>query len=322
MSTTDAAAASKHPTGRAKPGAWGRLCKDIAKSYWLYLMVLPGFLFFVIFKYIPMGGTVIAFQNYFPFLGISKSQWVGFKHFETLFASGTFWMLFRNTIIISLLNLVFFFPAPIIIALLLNEIRLQYFKRTIQTLIYIPHFISWPVVVGIVYIFLTTDGGLLNQLLVSLGYSKINFLASEGWFRPLVVIEMMWKETGWGTIIFLAALAGVDPQLYEAARMDGANRWRQLWHVTLPAIRSTIVILLILRMGDILDLSFEQIYLMMNALNASVSEVFDTFVYKTGIQQGNFSYSAAVGLFKSAVGLIMVTAANYLAKKVGEEGIF
>jgi len=211
---------------------------------------------------------------------------------------------------------------PIVIALMLNELRHHLFKRTIQTLVYIPHFMSWVVVVGIAYIFLTTEGGIVNDLLVYFGWEKINFLASNEWFRTIVTAEVIWKETGWGTIIFLAALSGVDPQLYEAARMDGANRPRQLWHITLPAIRSTIIILLILRLGNFLDTGFEQIFLMLNAMNREVGEVFDTYVYSVGISQGQYSFSTAVGLFKSLVGLVLVVVANHLAKRFGEEGIY
>lgn len=306
----------RNPSGKAKR------IRRMIKNRWLYLMILPGLLYFLIFKYIPMWGVMIAFQNYMPFLGITGSEWVGFQHFERFFSDPVFWRLFRNTIILAVYNLAFFFPLPIIIALLLNEVRLEIYKRWVQTLLYVPHFVSWVVVVGIVYIFFTTEGGIVNEWIASLGFEKIPFLLSKEWFRTMITAEVIWKESGWGTIIFLAALAGVDPQLYEAARIDGANRWRQLWHITLPAIRSTIVILLILRLGNFLDTGFEQIFLMLNAMNREVGEVFDTYVYTIGIQQGQFSYSTAVGLFKSVVGLILVVAANWLAQKFGEEGVY
>jgi putative aldouronate transport system permease protein len=296
--------------------------KRMLKNRWLYLMLLPGMLYFVIFRYLPMWGIVIAFQNYQPSLGISGSQWVGLKHFSRFFMDADFWFLFKNTLILAIYNLIFFFPLPIILALMLNEVRIEVYKRIIQTLVYVPHFVSWVVVVGIAYIFFTTEGGIVNELAASLGLEKIQFLMSEDWFRTMIVGEVIWKETGWGTILFLAALAGVDPQLYEAARMDGANRWRQLWHVTMPAIRSTIVILLILRLGSFLDTGFEQIYLMLNPLNREVGEVFDTYVYSVGVERAQFSYSTAVGLFKSLVGLLLVLSANYFAKKVGEEGVY
>ncbi len=204
---------------------------------------------------------------------------------------------------------------------MLNELRSQAYKKWIQTMVYIPHFMSWVVIVSIAYLFFTTEGGLVNEAIASMGGEKIQFLLSPGWFRTFITGEVMWKETGWGTIIFLAALAGVDTQLYEAAKIDGAGRMRQLWHITLPAIRSTIIILLILRLGNFLDTGFEQIFLMLNSLNREVGEVFDTYVYTTGISQGEYSYSTAVGLFKSVVGLVLVFGSNFIAKRFGEEGI-
>lgn len=298
------------------------LRKRMFGNRWLYVMLLPGMIYFLIYKYIPMLGLLITFQNYQPFLGITGSKWVGFDHFIRFFSEPTFWMLFRNTLILACYNILFFFPLPIIVALMLNEMAREGLKRTIQTLIYIPHFVSWVVVVGIVYLFFTTEGGIINEWLAFLGFKKIPFLLSESWFRTMIIGEVIWKETGWGTIIFLAALAGVNPSLYEASRIDGAGRWRQLWHITLPAIRSTIVILLILRLGSFLDTGFEQIFLMLNSMNRNVAEVFDTYVYTAGIQQGQYSYSTAIGLFKSAVGLILVMGANYAAKKMDEEGVY
>jgi putative aldouronate transport system permease protein len=279
----------------------------LVRDRYLYGMLLPGILFFIIFKYVPMWGVLIAFKNYQPFLGFTGSEWVGLKHFIRLFTDPDFSKLFRNTIII---------------ALMLNELHHQWYKRFVQTVIYIPHFFSWVAVVGIAYVLFTTEGGAVNQLLESFGAEKINVLASESWFRTMITAEVVWKETGWGTIIFLAALAGVDPQLYEAARMDGANRWRQLWHITLPALRTVIVIMFILRLGSFLDTGFEQIFLMLNATNREVGEVFDTYVYTIGIINGQFSYSTAIGLFKSVIGLILVIAANHLAKVFGEEGVY
>lgn len=292
------------------------------KNRWLYMMLLPGVIYFVLFKYVPMWGVIIAFQKYQPFLGVWGSEWVGLLHFKKLFTEQAFFMLLRNTLLLFVWNLCFSFPAPIIIALLLNEMRAAWFKRSVQTLIYVPHFMSWVIVVSLTYIILTTEKGIVNEFIVALGGQKINFLLSEQWFRPIYVIQNIWKEAGWGTIIYLAALAGVDPLLYEASRIDGASRWRQMWHITLPSIRSVIVILLILRVGDILDLSFDQVFLMLNAMNRNVAEIFDTYVYTAGILQGQYSYSTAVGLFKSAVGLIMVVGANRLAKRFGEEGVF
>ncbi|WP_243767137.1 ABC transporter permease [Paenibacillus agricola] len=296
--------------------------RRLRRQKWFFIMLLPGLLYFLIYKYVPMWGILIAFQDYQPFLGFSGSKWVGLQHFRTFFGEETFWLLFRNTFILAVYNIVFFFPLPIVIALMLNEVRKDLFKRWIQTLIYVPHFVSWVVVVGISFIFFSTEGGIVNNALATMGQEPVKFLLSKDWFRTIITSQVMWKETGWGTIIFLAALAGVDPGLYEAARIDGANRWRQMWHITLPAIRSTIIILLILRIGTFLDSGFEQIFLMVNPLNREVGEVFDTYVYTTGISQGKFSYSTAVGVFKSIIGLILVTSANRLAKKFGEEGIY
>jgi putative aldouronate transport system permease protein len=296
--------------------------KILIRDRWLYLMLFPGLVYFILFKYFPMWGVLISFQDYQPYLGFWKSEWVGLKHFIRLFNEPTFGLLFWNTVVLAMYNLLFFFPLPIIVALMLNEVRKEFFKRFVQTLIYIPHFFSWVVVVGVFYILFTVEGGAVNELIVKMGGEKINFLLSAEWFRSMIMTEIIWKETGWGTIIFLAALAGVDPGLYEAAKIDGAGRLRQLWHITLPAIRGTIIILLILRLGDFMDTGFEQIILMLNALNREVGEVFDTYVYTTGINQGQFSYSTAVGLFKSVIGLILVLGTNALAKKAGEEGIY
>jgi len=299
-----------------------RLKKRLLKNRWMYYMLAPGVLYFILFKYLPMWGVLIAFQDYSPFTGFWGSPWIGLEHLRTFFGEAEFWLLFKNTFILAIYNIVFFFPLPIVIALLLNEIRVEVYKRTLQSFIYIPHFISWVVVVGLAYILFTTEGGIFNELIAAYGGEKVNFLLNQEWFRTMIVGEMIWKETGWGTILFLAALAGVDTQLYEAARIDGAGRWKQMIHVTLPAIRSTIVVLLILRLGSFLDVGFEQIFLMLNPMNRDVGEVFETYVYERGIQQGDFSYSTAVNLFKSAIGIALVVSANFFAKKVGEEGIY
>ncbi|WP_078546764.1 ABC transporter permease [Litchfieldia alkalitelluris] len=294
----------------------------LKRDKWLYVLLLPGVLYFLIFKYAPMWGIVIAFQNYSPFLGIAGSEWVGFSHFIDFFQNPDFFRLLRNTGILAMLDLIFFFPAPIILALMLNELRINMYKRTVQTMIYVPHFMSWVIIASITYIFFTTSGGAINELVSYFTGKEINFLSAPEWFRPLIMGQIIWKETGWGTVIFLAALASVDQEQYEAAIVDGAGRFRRLWHVTLPAVRSTIIVLLILRLGNFLDTGFQQIYLMSNSLNRDVADVFDTYVYFVGIQQGAFSYSTAVGLFKSIVGIILVLGANKLAKKVGQEGIF
>lgn len=296
--------------------------RRVKRNKMIYLMILPGLIYFLIYKYLPMYGLIISFQDYKPYRGIMGSEWVGFEHFNRLFTSQEFWMIFKNTLILFGLQIFIFFPIPIIISLMLNEIRHSFFKRGVQTLIYIPHFMSWVVIVSITYVMLTLDGGIVNAILEAMGFQKINFLLNENWFRPMYILQVIWREAGWGTIIFLAAITAVDPQLYEAARMDGANRFRQMWHITLPAIRNVIIVLLILKIGDVLELGFEHVYLLLNSSNRNVAEIFDTYVYVAGLQQGQFSYSTAVGFFKGAVGLVMVVFANWLAKKFNEEGIY
>ncbi|WP_169083404.1 ABC transporter permease [Paenibacillus sp. PL91] len=301
-----------------RPSVLRRLQKD----KWLYFLLLPGLLYFLLFKYVPMWGVLLAFKNYQPYTGFWNSEWVGVEHFRLFFSNPEFFMLLRNTLLLSFYNLLFFFPAPIILAILLNEVRIAIFKRSIQTMIYVPHFISMVIVASMTYVFLTTAGGPVNELIYAYTGQKIEFLASPEWFRTIIILQTIWKECGWGTIIFLAALAAVDVEQYEAAIMDGANRWKQIWHITLPSISSTIIILLILRMGNVLENGFEQIYLLLNPLNREVAEVFDTYVYMMGITQGAFSYSTAVGLFKAIIGVILVLGSNYLAKKFGQSGLY
>ena len=299
-----------------------RLKKHWNEQKWLYLLFLPGFLYFIIFKYIPMSGIAIAFQNFSPYAGFQGSEWVGLYHFKNLFTGSDFMMLLTNTLGISILSLVFYFPAPIILALFLNEIKSKKFKRVAQTFVYIPHFISFVIVATLTYQLFNISDGIVNQIIESITGNTVNFLGSPKYFRGMIVGQSIWKETGYGTIIFLAALSGVDTQLYEAARVDGAGRWRLMWHITLPAIKGTIIIMLILRVGSILNTGYEQIFLMSNDLNIAKAEVFDTYVYRRGIIQGQYSYATAVGLFKSVVGMTMVLTSNWIAKKSGESGIY
>jgi len=298
------------------------LWNTIKKYKAFYLMLLPGIIYFILFKYGPMSGLIIAFQNYNPFKGIFSSDFVGFDHFIRFLTSPECWQLFRNTILLAVYNLVLYFPLPIIIALMLNEIGNEYFKKLIQSLIYIPHFISWVVVVGLCYIMFNNQNGSITQLYQELTGKQLNLLMSETAFRPMIIAQMMWKEAGWGTIIFLAALAGVDVQLYEAAYIDGATNIQRLWHITLPSIRSTIVVMFILRLGKFMDTGFDQIFNMLNAMNRSVGEVFDTYIYQIGMIGGQYSYSTAVGFFKSIIALLLVIVTNHLSKKIGEDGVF
>lgn len=296
--------------------------QSIRRDKYLYLLALPGILFFLIFKYVPLGGLVIAFKDYSPYAGIAGSEWVGLEHFQRFFSNPEFLNLFRNTLAISFLNLFLYFPLPIVLAILLNELASQRFKKTIQTIIYMPHFLSWVIIVGISFLLLSQSGGIINELLAAMGLPKVDFLTNPKLFWLLLTLQNIWKDAGWGTILFLAAIAGTDPQLYEAAKIDGANRFRQMWHITLPSIRNVIVILLILRIGHTMDVGFEQVFLMSNGAVSDVADVFDTYVYRSGIQQGEFSYSAAIGFFKSVTGLILVVIANRMAKKFGEEGVY
>lgn len=297
------------------------LINRMKRERYIYLLLLPGILYFIVYRYVPMAGLVIAFQDYNPFAGFIKSDWVGLKHFTHMFANGEVVRVLSNTIQISLLQIFVAFPVSIILALMLNELRNETYKRLIQSMIYLPHFLSWVVVVGIFVVFMRGDG-LINSVLARFDIEPVDFLTNPAFFKPIIIIQSIWKEAGWGTIIFLAALAGVNPQLYEAARVDGASRWRQLWHVTLPAIRSVIIILFILRLGNVMDTGFEQIFLMLNPFNMDHGNVLDTYVYFKGIQQGNISFATAVGMFKGLVGLVLVLGANKLAKRSGEEGLY
>ncbi len=296
--------------------------RRIKRNKLMYLMILPGAIFFIIYKYLPMYGLIIAFQDYRPYLGISGSEWVGFDQFNRLFQDPWFFEITRNTLVLFGLNIIIFFPIPIILALMLNEIRFQLFKRAIQSAIYVPYFMSWVIVVAISFVMLTVDNGIVNNVIAMLGFEKINFLLDSSWFRPMYILQNIWRDAGWGTIIYLAAMAGVDPQLYEAARMDGAGRFKQMWHVTLPSIRTIIVIMLLLRMGNVLEVGFEHVYLLLNPTNRHIGEIFDTYMYTQGLLQQQFSYATAVGFFRSLVGLVLVVIANWIAKFFKEEGIF
>jgi putative aldouronate transport system permease protein len=310
------------PNSAAVSKSYSPFLKRVVRNRYMYFMILPGLIYFLMFKYLPMFGLIIAFENYVPYKGFFGSEWVGFQQFHRLFTDPDFWNIFKNTLVLFVINIVFYFPVPIILAVMLNEAASQFFKKLVQTIIYIPHFFSWVIIVSITFVMLNMDGGIVNQLLVYFGFHKINFFLSPGWFRPIYVLQVIWREAGWGTIVYLAAIASIDPQLYEAAKMDGVGRFKQIWHITLPSIRGVIIVLLILRIGNVLDLSFEQVYLLLNSMNRQVAEILDTYVYTAGLQQGQFSYSAAVGFFKSFIGLVLVLVSNKLAKKFGEEGIY
>ncbi|PCL93025.1 ABC transporter permease [Paenibacillus lautus] len=293
------------------------------RQYWdLYLIMVPGIVYFLVFKYLPMWGIVIAFKDYSIFAGFNASEWVGLEHFVRLFHGPQFYQVFWNTVIISLYKLFWGFPGPIILALLLNEIRSMFYKRTIQTLAYLPHFLSWIILGGILVNVLSPATGAVNEIVKWLGFEPVFFLADPAWFRSVLVISDIWKEVGWGAIIYLAALAGIDQQQYEAAVMDGAGKWKQLWHVTLPSIKGTIIVLFLLRLGSILDVGFEQIFVLYNSLVYDVADVIETYVYRIGIGQSEFSYSTAVGLLKSVISLVLVVIVNKAVKRTGQEGIY
>lgn len=304
--------------------------KAFSQHYWLYILMIPGILYMLIFNYTPMAGLVMAFEDFSPYNGdtaiqaLFGSPFAGLKYFEKLFTGPDFWRLLRNTLAISLANLIFAFPAPIILALLLNELRCKWFKRFSQTLVYIPHFVSIVIVAALTYQLFSTTDGVAYHLLVQI-FGKQNapdIMSDPDLFAVMIVGQNLWKETGYGTIIYLAALSSVDTQLYEAAKIDGAGRWQLMWHVTLPAIRGTIILMLIMKVGSLLNTGYEQIFLMQNAMNRSVSDVFDTYIYTKGIVNGQYSLATAAGLFKSIVSMVMVIGANKIAKLFGESGLY
>jgi putative aldouronate transport system permease protein len=290
------------------------------RDRWMYLFVLPGLVYFLIFRYLPLLGNVIAFQKYSPFLGFSRSPWVGLQNFERLFTDPDLGVALRNTIVFSVLQLIFFFPVPIALAILLNSILYEPIKRLLQSVLYLPHFISWVVIIALWQRILGGDG-LLNQLLREWGQPNVNIMNNPDTFKLLAVLQLIWKETGWGTIIFLAALTQIDSSLYEAAVIDGANARQRLWNITLPGIRSVVVLLLVLQLGNILSTGFEQFYLQRQSVGAQAAEVLDTFTYFRGIQGGDWGFSTAVGLVKGVVGMVLVLGANMVAKRIGDEGV-
>lgn len=295
----------------------------VVQHKWLYFLILPGIIYFIMFRYIPMGGLIIAFKEYSPFKGIWASPWVGLEQFRKFFGTADFTRLLYNTLGISLLQLLLYFPAPIILSLFLNEVRHSGYKRVVQTLVYVPHFVSWVIVASLTYQLFNVTDGVMNVIYKAIsGGQTFDILSKASTFWGLIVGQDIWRETGYGTIVFLAALSSVDQELYEAARVDGAGRWRLMWHITLPAIRGTIIMMLILRVGGILNTGYEQIFLMRNDLNIARAEVFDTYIYTKGIRSGQYSFSTAAGMFKSIVGMIMVLLSDRVAKAFGESGLY
>lgn len=295
---------------------------DYRKNSGLFLMAMPLFLYFLVFHYGPIYGLLIAFKDYFPLKGIWESDWVGFEHFKTMFQGIYFIPVLKNTLINSLYNLIFGFPAPIILAILLNEVSSRKFKKVIQTVTYFPHFISWVVLAGIVYEMLSPSRGPINILLTTLGFEPIFFVADVKWFRSVLVGSNIWKEIGWGSIIYLAAITNIDPTLYEVAKIDGASRLQRILYITLPGIANVVIIMLIFAVGKIINDNFDQIFNLMNNNVMKVADVISTYTYREGIKEMNYGYATAVGLFKNIISFTLVMSANWLAKKMGQETLF
>ncbi|WP_242061789.1 ABC transporter permease [Cytobacillus firmus] len=295
--------------------------KKILSNYQLYLFLLPALIYFIVFHYVPMYGVLIAFKDFVATKGIMGSPWVGFKHFERFFDSYQFWTLIKNTLGLSITQLIVGFPLPIFLALMLNQIRSERYKRFVQTVVYAPHFISVVVLAGMIYVFFSNNG-LINNIILIFGGDPISFMAKPEWFKPLYIASGVWQETGWAAIIYLAALAGVSPELHEAAVMDGANKWQRIFHVDIPAIMPTAVILLILSVGNIMNIGFEKAYLLQTPMNQPAAEIIPTYVYKMGLQQAQYSFAAAVGLFNSVINLILLIAVNKFAKKLSGTGLW
>lgn len=298
-----------------------RTLRAMRHSWQLYLLIAPAVVFFLIFNYVPMYGAQIAFRDFIASDGIWGSRWVGLEHFERFFDSYYFWRLLRNTLLLSLYQLALF-PLPIILALALNEVKNLVFKRFAQTLTYAPHFVSLVVVVGMLFAFLDPRIGLINHVIGLVGLEPIQFMQDPGWFRHLYVWSGVWQSLGWGTIIYLAALSGVNPELHQAAQVDGANRLQRIRHVNIPAIMPTVVILFILDFGSFMAVGFEKALLMNNSLNAEASDIIQTFVYETGLLEGQYSYAAAVGLFDSVINIFLLVVVNQLARRYSENSLW
>ncbi|WP_256992255.1 sugar ABC transporter permease [Paenibacillus sp. XY044] len=295
---------------------------NLRKYKALYLISLPGIIYFIVFKYLPLLGSVMAFQNYNIFKGFTGSPWVGFDQFRRMFTYPEFLRILENTVFIGFYDLIFAFPVPIIFALLLNELRKVVYKRILQTVVYLPHFLSWVIIGGIMIGILSPTTGIVNQALNALGLKSIYFLGEDSYIRSILVGTGIWKDSGWGTIVYLAALASINPELYEAARIDGASRWKQTLSITIPAILPTITIMFLLHIGNFLDFGFERVFVFVNSLNESKGDILDTYIYRVGLIDQQYSYTTAIGLFKSVVGLMLVMIGNTLSKRASGEGLY
>ncbi|WP_274364366.1 ABC transporter permease [Paenibacillus thermotolerans] len=316
-----------HPAARPSANAGARSkgrinWRLVTRNWQLYLLISPVAAYFILFHYVPMYGIQIAFKDFVATKGIWGSEWVGLKHFERFFNSYFFWRLIKNTLGIGLYSLAVGFPIPILLALMLNEARSERFKKFVQTVTYAPHFLSTVVVVGMLMIFLNPRYGIVNRFIEIFGGKPINFMAEPSWFKTLYVFSDVWQTMGWSSIIYLAALAGVDHQLHEAARVDGANRLQRIWHINIPSIMPTIIILLILNLGSVMAVGFEKVFLMQNNLNLQSSDIIATYVYRSGILDAEYSFSAAVGLFNSVVNFVLLVIVNFISKRVSETSLW
>ena len=316
METRKATAVRRHKNECERKYTAQSIKKDMKKNYSVYLLVIPVLAYFIIFNYAPMYGAVIAFKRYSPAMGILGSPWAGLTYFLQFLESAYFVNVMKNTLLISAYSIVFCFPAPVILALMLNEVRASWFKKSVQTLSYLPHFISMVVICGLIRNFVASDG-LINQIGQIFGMESTNLLMKKEYFRSIYIISDIWQNIGWDSIIFLAALAGVDSELYDAAGIDGAGRWKQTLHITLPGIMPTVIVMLILRIGNILSVNGEKVILLYNELTMDTADVIGSFTYRKGLLEQNYSYSTAVGLFMSIINFIFITVANRLSKKAG-----
>ncbi|MDD3996996.1 MAG: ABC transporter permease subunit [Sphaerochaetaceae bacterium] len=298
------------------------LFREFASEKWIYFLAIPGIIYFFVFKYMPMYGMTVAFKDFSSRLGIMGSPWVGFKHFTRLFNSPDFLNLVRNTLILNVYRIGVMTPLAIIFALSLNEIGNLRFKKVIQTISYFPHFLSWVVVAGVAYQLFAPYSGSISKAIIEAGGEPLKILTSPKTFRSLIVITGAWKELGWASIIYLAAITGINPELYEAAEIDGASRPQQIWHITIPGILPTMVTLLLIEIGRIMSIGFEQVYVFLNPLLFEVGDVFSTYIYRLGLGQGRFSYTTAVGLFNTLIGFLLLVGANKLSKRITEESLW
>lgn len=294
----------------------------VKKNWQLYLIILPSLVYLIIFKYVPMAGVQIAFKNFMVTKGIWGSDWIGFKHFIDFFHLPIFWRIIKNTSLLSLYSLLLGFPAPIILALALNELKNGVFKRTVQLVTFAPYFISTVIMVSIIMLFLSPQLGIVRILADTFGFPAENIMSKPEYFKTVYVLSDIWQFTGYASVIYIAALAGVDPHLYEAVKVDGASRFQRMLHIDLPSLMPTAVVLLILNAGQIMNVGFEKVYLMQNAINVGASEVISTYVYKMGLVGANFSFSAAVGLFNAIVNLLLLIIVNYVARKNSETSLW